>query len=312
MSSLVREGGSARVIAVSPSIVAIDLPVRRLQVHEDVIESRAAPADSRKSASAILAMMLAVLFAGGAVAGPQRQPPAIGRTVVDEAIDYVVKAGETFETIGHRLGLDPKAVARRNTRWVLASLSPGTRLVIDAHRIVPGILDKGIVVSVAQNRLFLLGADGSIVSMPAAVGRSTCPTPSGGFRVVHKEVKPADVWIGLSFPKISIHRTNSPDTVPGYSTHGCIRLRPSDITLLFDRVEVGTPGVVVDEPGLLTRSDGRIYVEIHDDVYGHRPETLRGLQDAADYLGVRDRVDWPRVVEAIGLHEGFAIDVTAH
>jgi len=247
------------------------------------------------------------------------------------------------ETIGRRLGVDPKAIARRNTRWVLASLSAGTRLVVDGHRIVPAGLDRGIIVSVAQNRVFLLDVDGSIVSMPAAVGRSTWPTPSGQFHVVHKQVNPTwdvppsiqdemrhegqpviaqvlpgpenplgDLWIGLSLANIGIHGTNAPETVPGYSTHGCVRLRPSDITRLFDRVEVGTAGVVIDEPGLLTRYEGRMYVGIHRDVYGHRPDALRGLESAADYLGVRDRVDWPRVVEAIRLHEGFAIEVTAN
>lgn len=291
---------------------------------------------------ALLAILLVMLFASGARAS-DGYPAAVGRTVVDEVVDYVVKAGETFETIGRRLGVDPRAIARRNTRWVLAPLPAGTRLVIDVHRVVPGILDSGILVSVTQNRVFLLDVDGSIVSMPAAVGLSTWPTPSGEFRVVHKEVNPTwdvptsiqdemrrlgrpvaprippgpenplgDFWIGLSLPNIGIHGTNAPATVPGYTTHGCIRLQASDIKLLFERVEVGTAGVAIYEPGLLARHDGRIYAEIHRDVYGDRPDTLRALQNAADFLGVRDRVDWPRVVEAVRLHEGFAIDVTAN
>ena len=69
-------------------------------------------------------------------------------------------------------------------------------------------------------------------------------------------------------------------------------------------------GVVIAEPGLLTRHDGRIYVEVNRDVYGRRPDVLRALEVAADYLGVRDRVDWRRVQDTIRLHEGFAIDVT--
>jgi len=291
----------------------------------------------------ILATTLVLLFAGGAGAAADVQPATVGQTMVDEVVDYVVTAGETFETIGHRLGVDPRVVARRNMRWVLAPLAPGTRLVVDAHRIVPGVLDRGIVVSVAQNRVFLLDADGSIVSMPAAVGRSTWPTPTGKFHVVHKEVNPiwdvppsiqeemkrlgrtvvprippgpenplGDLWIGLSLPNIGIHGTNAPDTVPGYTTHGCVRLSGDHIKLLFERVEVGTAGVVVDDPGLLIRHDGRIYVEVHADVYDHRPGVLRALEGAADYLGMRDRIDWRRVQETIRLHEGFAIDVTAN
>lgn len=293
---------------------------------------------SRKTGSQ---MLLVTLLAAGAGAASPVQPAALGRTLVDEVIGYVVTAGETFETIGRRLGVDPRAIARRNTRWVLAPLSAGTRLVVDAHRVVPGVLDRGILVSVAQNRVFLVDADGSIVSMPAAIGRSTWRTPSGEFHVVGKEVKPTwdvppsiqdemrrlghpvlpqippgpenplgELWIGLSLPNIGIHGTNAPATVPGYTTHGCIRLSASDIRLLFDRVEVGTPGVVIYEPGLLVRHAGRIYVEINRDVYRHRPDLLRALQSTADFLDVREDVDWRRVQEAIRLHEGFAIDVT--
>jgi L,D-transpeptidase ErfK/SrfK len=208
---------------------------------------------------------------------------------------------------------------------------------------VPGAIDRGIVVSVAQNRVFLLDVDGSIVSMPAAVGRSTWPTPSGEFHVDHKEVSPTwdvppsiqdemrelghpvaprippgpenplgGLWIGLSLPNIGIHGTNAPATVPGYTTHGCIRLREPDIQLLFDRVEIGTAGVVIYEPAFLIRHEGRIYAEIHRDVYGRRPDMLHALQTAAEYLGVRNQVDWRRVQEAIRLHEGFAIDATAN
>ena len=319
------------------------------------------PAHSRKSASPvgrgherwrraavlvpylleILAIILVLLFAGGAGAASEGQPAAVGRTMVDETVDYVVTAGETFETIGHRLGVDPRAVARRNTRWVLAPLAAGTRLVVDAHRIVPGVLDRGIVVSVAQNRVFLLDVDGSIVSMPAAVGLSMWPTPSGEFHVIRKEVNPTwdvppsiqeemkrlghpvvqriprgprnplgDLWIGLSLPGMGIHGTSAPDTVPGYTTHGCIRLSGGHIKLLFERVDVGTAGLIIYEPGLLTRHDGRIYAEVHRDVYGHRPDVLRELESAADYLGVRDQIDWRRVQDTIRLHQGFAIDVT--
>src|SRR4249919_3799794 len=141
--------------------------VRWLQVHETMT-----------SLLGNLAFILLLLLAGGAGAAADGQPAAVGQTMVDEVVDYVVTAGETFETIGHRLGVDPRAVARRNMRWVLAPLAPGTRLVVDAHRIVPGVLDRGIVVGIPQNRVFLLDVDGSIVSMPAAVGRSTWPTPS--------------------------------------------------------------------------------------------------------------------------------------
>lgn len=275
-------------------------------------------------------------------ASGQPAPAALGRTMAGESVEYVVSAGETFESIGERLGVDPLAIARRNTRWVHAPLVAGMKLTVDVHRTVPGGLDHGIIVSVAQNRVFLLDEDGSIVPMPAGVGRSTWPTSAGAFQVVRKELDPTwDVppsiqeemrrlgrpvvtrippgpnnplgkfWVGLSLPNLGIHGTNTPATVPGYTTHGCIRLSAGHIQLLFERVEVGTPGFVTHEPAFLTRHDGRIFVEVHRDLYGHRPDVLRALEAAADYLGVRDHVDWRNVHEVIRLREGLAIDVTA-
>jgi L,D-transpeptidase ErfK/SrfK len=288
---------------------------------------------------------LSILLIGATLSVPasaQPLPAALGRTMAGEIVEYVVSAGETFETIGDRLAIEPLAIARRNTRWVHAPLVAGMKLTVDAHRIVPGGLDRGIIVSVAQNRVFLLDVDGSIVAMPAGVGRSAWPTSAGAFHVIKKEVDPTwDVppsiqeemkrlgrpvvtrmlpgpdnplgkfWIGLSLPNLGIHGTNAPSTVPGYTTHGCIRLSAGHIELLFERVDLGTPGIVVHEPAFLTRHDNRIFVEVHRDLYGHRPDVLRALEAAADYLGVRDHVDWRRVHEITRLREGLAIDVTA-
>jgi L,D-transpeptidase ErfK/SrfK len=274
-------------------------------------------------------------------ASGQPPPAALGRTMTGETVEYVVSAGETFESIGDKLGVDALAIARRNTRWVHAPLVAGMKLTVDVHRTVPGGLDRGIIVSVAQNRVFLLDVE-SIVSMPAGVGRSAWPTPSGEFFVIKKEVNPTwdvppsiqeemrrlgrrvvkrippgpnnplgEYWVGLSLPNLGIHGTNAPSTVPGYSTHGCIRLSAGHIKLLFERVEVGTPGVIVRQPAFLTRHDGRIFVEVQRDLYGHDPDVLDSLEAAAAYLGVRDHVDWRRVQDAIRVREGLAINVTA-
>ena len=42
----------------------------------------------------------------------------------------------------------------------------------------------------------------------------------------------------------AIHGTNSPDSIGGFVSYGCIRMYNQDITDLFDRVSVGTPVLV--------------------------------------------------------------------
>jgi L,D-transpeptidase ErfK/SrfK len=220
-------------------------------------------------------------------------------------------------------------------------LIAGTKLAVDVHRTVPGGLERGIIISVPQQLLFVLGDAGAVVAVPIAVGGRDWPTPTGSFKVTSKEIKPTwDVpssiqeevkrlgrppltkvppslqnppgqyWIGLSLPSMGIHSTNAPSSIPGFTTHGCIRVAPERIKTVFDGVSVGTAGEILYEPALLTRHDGRFFVEVHPDVYGIRPDTLAALEAAADYLGARDLIDWHRVQEIVRRHEGLAIDAT--
>jgi L,D-transpeptidase ErfK/SrfK len=215
------------------------------------------------------------------------------------------------------------------------------KLSIEAHRLVPAGYAEGIVVNVPQLRLFAAAVDGSAIAVPSAVGRPSWPTPAGSFNVVQKEIDPTwDVppsiqeemrrlgkppvarvppgpanplgayWIGLSLPNIGIHGTNAPTSVPGFTTHGCIRVGPEAIALLFDSVAVGTPGEIIYEPVLLAKHDGRLFVEAHRDVYGRRPDALETLAAAADELGARERIDWGSVKDVVRRREGIAIDVT--
>lgn len=179
------------------------------------------------------------------------------------------------------------------------------------------------------------------MTMPVAIGRSDWPTPTGVFHVARKELDPTwDVplsiqqemrrlgrpvvtrippgpqnplgryWIGLSLPNLGIHGTNAPSSVPGYTTHGCIRVASEQIQGLFDRVTIGTPGEIIYEPVLLTRHTGRFFVEAHPDVYGRRARVIQTLQAAAEQLGVQGSINWSLVNEVVQRREGLAVDVT--
>lgn len=267
---------------------------------------------------------------------------SLGRMLVNEVVEYVVAEGETFDTIGARLGVDSTAIARRNTRWVRARLPAGMKLIVEAHRTVPASVEQGILINVPQKMLFVLSENGFVTTVPVAVGQRDWPTPTGAFYVTRKEENPTwevplsiqeemkrqgrpvatrvppgpqnplgEYWIGLSFPNMGIHGTTAPSSVPGYTTHGCIRVGSDQIKALFDRVTIGVFGEIIYEPTLLTRHDGRFFVEAHPDVYAIRPNALLALEAAADQLGVRDRIDWRRVNDVVRLREGLAIDVTA-
>jgi L,D-transpeptidase ErfK/SrfK len=300
--------------------------------------------------------MLAVVLTGVLVAAPagtesrnailpdQATHGSLGRAMVGAVVDYVVAAGDTFETIADRFGVDPTALARRNTRWVHAPLLAGMKLTLEVHRTVPAFrsgLAHGILINIPQKLLFLIEQDGTITAIPVGLGQRDWPTPTGTFHVARKEIDPTwDVplsiqqemkrlgrpvvtrvppgpqnplgkyWIGLSLPNLGIHATNAPASVPGHTTHGCIRLGSEHMAFLFDRVTVGAPGEIIYEPVLLTRHDGRFFVEAHPDVYGRRPRAPQELLTVAETVGVHQSIDWSLVNDVVRRREGLAVDVT--
>lgn len=113
-----------------------------------------------------------------------------------------------------------------------------------------------IVVSIPDRELALI-TDGRVTKVyPVAVGAVGTPSPAGSFtvavRISHptwygprKVVPPGKSnplgprWIGLSRKGYGIHGTSSPRSIGKPASHGCIRMRNSDVEELFGLVEVG-------------------------------------------------------------------------
>jgi hypothetical protein len=96
-------------------------------------------------------------------------------------------------------------------------------------------------------------------------GQFTSVTPIGEFQVTsmienpyqfddEDELKPYLIdkrnefgthWIGLNSPGIGIHGTNDPESVPGFTSSGCIRMKNRDILEIFEMIETGTTVVIV-------------------------------------------------------------------
>jgi hypothetical protein len=96
---------------------------------------------------------------------------------------------------------------------------------------------------------------------PVGVGRPSLPTPPGHFYVREKLraingpiYGPYALGTSAYAPSLTewpgggvvgIHGTNEPWLIPGYPSHGCMRLRNADITRLWHLVGVGTPIEIV-------------------------------------------------------------------
>ncbi len=152
---------------------------------------------------------------------------------------------------------------------VCTSVAPARAAVLAAPA---GYAPGTIVVSQSQRRLYLVGEDGGAVSYPVAVGkfgkqwRGTAVV-DGKYRnpawAPPAEVKRAEPWLPdyipggssrnpmgmraltLSGGEYAIHGTNRPESIGTAASFGCIRMLNRDIVDLYERVDVGTPVVMM-------------------------------------------------------------------
>jgi hypothetical protein len=113
----------------------------------------------------------------------------------------------------------------------------------------------------AALRLTLYRSGKPVFTAPVAIGAQVTPTPGGRFWIREKFRTAGLPWYGpaalgtsayapdlADWPNggvIGVHGTDRPDLVPGRPSHGCIRLRNSDIEWLYQQVPRGTPVRIV-------------------------------------------------------------------
>ena|SRR5437660_803409 len=115
---------------------------------------------------------------------------------------------------------------------------------------------RRIVVSIPDRKLALV-EDGRVVKIyRTAVGAAATPSPAGTYTILQRVKNPAwysgdtvvaagknnpvgTRWLGLSRKSYGIHGTNNPRSIGRRASHGCIRMRNSDVEELFELVSVG-------------------------------------------------------------------------
>ncbi len=115
---------------------------------------------------------------------------------------------------------------------------------------------RRIVVSIPDRKLALIESGRVVKIYLTAVGAAASPTPNGTFTIVQRVPNPTwygpdkvvgpgkdnpvgTRWLGLSRKGYGIHGTNNPRSIGKRASHGCVRMRNSDVEDLFRRVSVG-------------------------------------------------------------------------
>src|SRR5438552_4231411 len=115
---------------------------------------------------------------------------------------------------------------------------------------------RRVVVSIPERKLALIENDRVVRIYGVAVGADESPTPVGTFTIINRIANPTYYrpgkvippggsnplgtrWIGLSIKGFGIHGTDTPSSIGFPRSHGCIRMRNTDVEELFDRLQPG-------------------------------------------------------------------------
>ena len=161
----------------------------------------------------------------------------------------------------------------------------GSQLTIPQQLILPATVRKGIVVNVAEMRLYYYPPDSNTVEVfPIGIGQAGRETPRNWVTTVErKQEAPTFVPAGPDNPMglyaiyigrlYAIHGTNANFGIGLRVSQGCIRLRNDDIKYLFDNVPVGTRVQIIDQPvKYTTEPDGSNWLEVHEPLSRNRAE----------------------------------------
>src|SRR5438094_8405603 len=110
--------------------------------------------------------------------------------VVGEVREYVVQPGEGLNDIARKFSLGYTALAAANPGVDQFVPGAGRRLIIPSLYVLPDAPRQGVVINLAQYRLFYFPPGGSRVeTFPVGLGEIGKTTPLGATRVVRKEAK---------------------------------------------------------------------------------------------------------------------------
>jgi L,D-transpeptidase ErfK/SrfK len=293
------------------------------------------------------AILLACLT--GLVAAMPGTRAAAQDDLVGTARRHVVGHGETLLEVARRYDLGFVELRAANPGidpWIPPE---GLGLTLPTAHLLPAAARRGIVINLAEQRLYHFPSPGRVVTHPLGIGSYGWESPLGETRVVRKRENP--VWIppasiraarpelpaaippgpanplgryalDLGWAGYVIHGTNRPHGVGRRVSAGCFRLYPEDIESLFRGVALGTPVTVIDQAVKIGRSGGDLYLEVHptqaqaDEIEAHgrfTPEPVAGLRRGILEAAGADapRLDWALIGRVARERRGLPVRVAA-
>ncbi len=327
---------------------APDLSIRRPPSRRCLLASAAGWAAVAATTLPVRAALPEQPAAAAAPTAPDGPWPLAGDVV--GRLDHLVTDGErTLIDIALERDLGILGISALNPGvdvWI-----PGReRLVtLPTAQVLPEHERRGIIVNLAELRLYHFPAADTVPFVHTiGIGREGFSTPLGTTTVTRKQADPSwypteatradrpdlpsvvpagpDNPLGrhalyLGFPTYLIHGTNKPYGVGRRVSRGCIRMYPHAVATLFERVPVGTPVRIMNDPIKLGWSAGELYLEVHpdleqlDELEAHYSFTKKPPPDIAPRIiekagEARSRLAWEVIELELANRRGVPVRIT--
>jgi len=298
--------------------------------------------------SSVGSVLIAMLVASNAVAAVHRMPEG-SDDLLGELQTISSKYEDTFIDLGRTYNVGYEELKSANPGVDPWLPGVGTNIVLPTRFVLPEGAREGIVVNVAEYRIYYYYTSGGVKyvkTAPASVGRQDWGTPVGRTRIVAKVRNPSwyppesiraehaargdalpkvvppgpDNPLGayalrLGFDSYLIHGTNRPEGLGMRVTHGCVRLLPEDIAWLFPQVNLQTPVSIINQPVKFGWSNDDLYLEVHPPL----EQSGQSLASADMTLITREyvkvtgtgsaEVDWELVAQVYKQQSGVPVKV---
>lgn len=280
-------------------------------------------------------------------ATPNPEEPNSARIVGTKGVYTVVK-DDTVRLVAAKLGVTQQHLRNVNSLDAKAHLKIGQKLAYNNRKIIPQQIKNGIIVNIPDRTLYYFQRGILVTSLPVALGSPTknekyvWQTPVGKFKIMAKMKDPT--WtvppsiqtemeehgkevvasiapgpqnplgkyaIRTSIPGILLHSTTRPSSIYSFSSHGCIRLSPTQMERIFSQIKVNTRGEIIYKPvKLAVTENGRIFLEVHHDAYNKSANIVAEARQLVEKQKLTGLVNWEKFKSVVKQKSGVAEDIT--
>ncbi|MDB5492139.1 MAG: ErfK/YbiS/YcfS/YnhG like protein [Micavibrio sp.] len=224
----------------------------------------------------------------------------------------------------------------------------GKKIIIPSMHLLPRAPHTGLVVNLAEMRLYAFLKPGQVKTFPLGIGAEGLSTPSGTTTIVRKVVGPTwrptprmhkihpelppvvgpgpDNPMGtnamyLGWPQYAIHGTDKPFSIGRRASSGCMRMYPENITELYAMTPVGTTVTVVNQPIMLAWVGDRLYMEAHPttdqadkmEIDGGLPGYVFTEEDMGAIVAAAGdsarNLNWPLIRQVVRERRGYPVEI---